>query len=243
MTELLSADDQKRIAALAALDEIRDGMTLGLGTGSTAAHFVCGLGHLLKEKGWSVRGVPTSEATADLARDCDIPVVSLDDVGPLDLTVDGADELDAHLRLIKGGGAALLREKIVAAASKRLVIIADASKAVATLGAFALPVEVIRFGAGATARHLREVFDAAGLNDIAIRQRMKEDGEPVLTDSGNVIFDCACGRIADPAALSVALNRVPGVVENGLFVDLASLAFIGQEDGTIRRIAAPAPAR
>ena len=221
----MTADDQKRIAGAAAADLVEAGMVVGLGTGSTAAWFV----KALAARGLDVRGVPTSEATANLARELGIPLVGLDDVKAIDLTVDGADEIGPGLSLIKGGGAALLREKLVWEASRRCVVIADASKRVARLGAFPLPVEVVTFGHRTT---LDRICDALSECDIgaAPRLRMKE-GVPVLTDGGNVIFDIACGRIDAPAALAAALKSVTGVVDHGLFLDLADLALVATDSG------------
>ncbi|NWG46557.1 MAG: ribose-5-phosphate isomerase RpiA [Alphaproteobacteria bacterium] len=225
----MSQDVAKRNAALAALGHVEPGMVLGLGTGSTAEHFVRGLGERLRQ-GLRVRGVPTSERTARLAAECGIPLVSLDDVSELDLTVDGADELDADLTLIKGGGGALLREKIVAAASRRMIVIADESKRVDVLGAFPLPVEVVCFGLSATRRHLARLFEALGLSG-AITLRASGAGQTFLTDGGHAILDCALGRIGDPDRLAAGLSAVPGVVDHGLFIGLADLAILGRTDG------------
>ena len=224
----MSAEDQKRSAALKALDYVEDGMRLGLGTGSTAVHFVDALGERVAG-GLNVLCVPTSEATAAQARGLNIPLTTLDETPALDVTVDGADELDGDLVLIKGGGGALLREKIVATSSHRMVVIADASKRVEVLGAFPLPVEVIPFGAEATARAMAEVAGKLGCEG-GITQRLK-DGEPFITDGGHYIYDCAFGQIKDAPALDAALNRIPGVVENGLFVSIASVVLIGTDDG------------
>jgi len=224
----MSAEDQKRRAALKALDYVEDGMRLGLGTGSTAVHFVDALGERVAG-GLNVLCVPTSEATAAQARGLNIPLTTLDETSHLDVTVDGADELDGDLVLIKGGGGALLREKIVATSSDRMVVIADASKRVEVLGAFALPVEVIPFGAEATARAMADVAGRLGCEG-EITQRRK-DGAPFMTDGGHYIYDCAFGQIKDAPALDAALNRIPGVVENGLFVSIASVVLIGTDDG------------
>ena len=224
----MSAEDQKRRAAHKALDYVEDGMRLGLGTGSTAVHFVDALGERVAD-GLNVLCVPTSEATAAQARGLDIPLTTLDETPHLDLTVDGADELDGDLVLIKGGGGALLREKIVATSSSRMVVIADASKRVDMLGAFALPVEVIPFGAEATVRAMADVAGSLGCHGD-ITQRGK-DGGPFITDGGHYIYDCAFGQIPDAPALDAALNRIPGVVENGLFVSIASVVLIGTDNG------------
>ena len=204
-------------------------MTLGLGTGSTAAHFVDLLGRRVKE-GLKVVCVPTSQATRAQAERLGIPLVDFDRQPSLDLTIDGADEIDSDLRLIKGGGGALLHEKIAAMASGRMVVIADHSKRVATLGAFPLPVEIVRFGAGAT-RNLVEALAAEAGCSGQMTLRTQPDGRPFLTDSGHFILDCAFGRIADPEALDEALKLVPGVVENGLFLGVADAAIVAGPDG------------
>ena len=225
----MDADAQKKAAALRALDFVEDGMALGLGTGSTAEHFVHGLAGRVRE-GLKVRCVPTSDRTDALARKLGLAVTDLDDMPHLDLTIDGADELDARLRLIKGGGGALLREKIVASASRRMIVIADASKKVDTLGRFPLPVEVVPFGARVTAEKLVAVAKDHGCAG-EISRRADQYGEPFLTDSNNFIYDCAFGRIKDPEGLALALNALPGVVDNGLFIGMASLAIVGGPDG------------
>ncbi len=225
----MSGNDQKRAAAAAALEFVQPGMKLGLGTGSTAAHFVELLGEKVRA-GLDVVGVPTSEATRGLAKHAGIPLTTLEEIPELDLTVDGADELDPHLRLIKGGGAALLREKIVAYASKRMVIIADASKKVDVLGAFPLPIEVIQFGLGATEIAVRRAISQAGC-DGQIKLRLRPDGHALVTDSGHFILDASLGRIAEPEALAHGLAAVPGVVEHGLFIGLASDAFVAGPSG------------
>lgn len=225
----MTADDWKQQAAERALKLVEDGMTLGLGTGSTAARFVDLVGGKVKE-GLKVRCVPTSEATRAQAERLGIALITLDQQPFLDLTVDGADELDAELRLIKGGGGALLIEKIVATASARMVVIADASKQVETLGTFPLPVEVVRFGLGAT-RNMIEVLAADAGCRGEIRQRMRPDGQPFTTDSGNFILDCAFGSIPEPEALDEALKLIPGVVENGLFLGIADAAIIAGPGG------------
>jgi ribose 5-phosphate isomerase A len=227
----MTADDWKQQAAERALTLVENGMTLGLGTGSTAARFVDLVGQKIKD-GLRLRCVPTSEATRAHAERLGIPLITLDQHPFLDLTVDGADEIDPDLRLIKGGGGALLMEKIVATASGRMVVIADASKRVAKLGRFPLPVEVVRFGLGAT-RNMIEVLaaDAGCTGDI--RQRMRPDGQPFVTDSGHFILDCAFGRIEDPEALDEALKLIPGVVENGLFLGIADAAIVAGPGGVV----------
>jgi ribose 5-phosphate isomerase A len=227
----MSSDDYKRQAAEHALGYVRDGMDLGLGTGSTAAHFVRGLGARVA-KGLKVKCVATSEQTEVLARSLGIPMTTLDETPFLDLTVDGADELDASLRLIKGGGGALLREKIVASSSAAMIVIADAGKRVVTLGAFPLPVEVVTFGLTATRNLLAELAEEAGCTgDIVLR--LQPDGQPFVTDSGNRILDCHFERIEDPEQLDAALKLVPGVVETGLFIDLAVKAIVAGPDGIV----------
>ncbi|MGH6779178.1 MAG: ribose-5-phosphate isomerase RpiA, partial [Bradyrhizobium sp.] len=215
----MATDDLKRQAAARALDEVRGGMRLGLGTGSTAKHFVELLGERVR-RGLDIVGVPTSEATgADAAR-CGIPLGTLDGIDRLDLTVDGADEIDPALDLIKGGGGALLREKIVAAASDRMIVIADASKWVEVLGAFPLPVEVVPFGARATQRAMAKAFAESGVSGQMVI-RAGGDGHVFVTDSGHWIVDARLGRIQDAPRLAGLLSAIPGVVEHGLFVGLA----------------------
>jgi ribose 5-phosphate isomerase A len=206
-------------------------MVVGLGTGSTAAWFVRALGERVKA-GLDIRGVPTSEATAALARELSIPLVALDEVREIDLTVDGADEIGPGLSLIKGGGGALLREKLVWEASRRCVVIADAAKRVSTLGAFPLPIEVVAFGFRRTGDRIADVLAD---HDIGVGPRLRlRDGEPVVTDGGNFIFDAACGAIRNPAALAADLKCVTGVVDHGLFLDLADEALVGVETGVER---------
>ncbi len=225
----MGSDDYKRLAAEQALEFVEDGMKLGLGTGSTAAMFVELLGAKVKA-GLKVVCVPTSEATRAQAETLGIRLSTLDETPYLDMTIDGADEMDETLRLIKGGGGALLREKIVAAASGRLVIIADHSKMVETLGAFPLPIEVVPFGLTAT-RNLVESLAADAGCVGKIKLRTKADGSPFVTDNGNYILDCAFGEIADPETLDDALKLVPGVVENGLFIGLADMGVIAGPEG------------
>jgi ribose 5-phosphate isomerase A len=218
-------DTQKRIAGEAAAQLVESGMVVGLGTGSTAAWFVKALG----ARALDVTCVATSTATAELAASLGMTVAELGETREIDLTVDGADEIGPGLSLIKGGGAALLREKLVWEASRRCVVIADAAKNVKTLGKFPLPIEVVAFGHKTTA--LR-ICDALAECDIGIAPRLRmKDGQPVRTDSGNLIYDAACGRIAEPAALASVLKGVTGVVDHGLFLDLADQALIGGPDG------------
>ncbi len=227
----MTSEHFKRQAAERAIALVEDGMTLGLGTGSTAAHFVDLLGQRVRD-GLKIMGVPTSETTRVQAERLGIPLVDLDRKPWLDLTVDGADEIDPELRLIKGGGGALLHEKIVAMASERMVVIADHSKRVDVLGGFPLPVEIVRFGIGAT-RSLVEALAADAGCSGEITLRLKADGQPFTTDSGNYILDCALGRIDAPEALDEALKLVPGVVENGLFLGIADTAIVAGPDGVV----------
>ncbi|MGA8169628.1 MAG: ribose-5-phosphate isomerase RpiA [Methylocystis sp.] len=220
-----SPDALKRAAAAAAMTFVRPGMKLGLGTGSTAAHFV----DLLGAEKLDVVCVPTSEATRAQAARLGLKLTTLDECPRLDLTVDGADEFDDALRLVKGGGGALLREKIVAAASARMIVIADAGKRVKTLGAFALPVEIDPFGAKATRLHVETAARELGL-DGEITPRVKVDA-PFITDGGHLILDCAFGAIPDPQALAARLSAIPGVVEHGLFIDLATTVLCAGESG------------
>lgn len=219
----MDAREMKIKAAAAALEYVEDGMRLGIGTGSTAEEFV----RLLAEKvasGFRIEGVPTSERTARLCLELGVPLKSLDELPELDLTIDGADEVDGRLRLIKGGGGALLREKIVASTSKRMIVIADESKVVEVLGAFKLPIEVNPFGQVATRIAIEKVASRLGLSgEIAVRQ--SHDGA-FKTDGGHLILDASFGRIPDADALAGELNAIPGVVEHGLFIDIASLAII-----------------
>lgn len=223
------SDDLKRKAAVAALEAVRPGMRLGLGSGSTAAHFVRALGAKVRD-GLQVVGVPTSEATARLATAEGIPLTTLDEEPELDLAVDGADEVDRKLRLIKGGGGALLREKIVAASSGRFIIVADGSKLVETLGAFPLPIEVEQFGLASTRRRIERIAGGLGLSG-ELRLRNDPGGTLFVSDGGNAIIDASFGRIPNPEALAAALDGVPGVVDHGLFLDLASNAVIAREAG------------
>ncbi len=227
----MDLDTLKERAAQKALEFVEPGMKLGLGTGSTAAKFVDLLGAKVAA-GLDVVCVPTSVATERQARDRAIPLTTLDEEPHLDLVVDGADELDDELRLIKGGGGALMREKIVAAASDRMVVIADASKRVATLGAFPLPVEVAQFGLGATREMVAAMAAESGCEgEIALRKG--DDGTPFVTDGGNYILDCAFGRISEPELLAEALQLVPGVLEHGLFLGLADVAIVAGDDGIV----------
>jgi ribose 5-phosphate isomerase A len=221
------ADAQKRAAGEAAAALVKSGMIVGLGTGSTAAWFV----RALAERKLDIVGVPTSQATADLATSLGIRIAQLGETKGIDLTVDGADEIGPGLALIKGGGAALLREKLVWEASRSCVVIADAAKQVKMLGKFPLPIEVVAFGHTITS--LR-ICDALAECDLGIAPMLRrKDGQPVRTDGGNLIYDAACGRIEEPAALAAALKSVTGVVDHGLFLDLADRALIGTDAGVI----------
>lgn len=227
----MSAEDLKRAAAARAVALVEPGMALGLGTGSTARHFVALLGERVRG-GLDVVGVPTSEAIRVQAAAEGIRLATLDEYPSLDLTVDGADELDDALNLIKGGGGALLREKIVAAASRRMIVIADGSKRVATLGRFPLPIEVVPFGLEATRRAVARAIAVAGAAG-ELRLRNATDNSPYLTDGGHFILDAHLHRIHAPDALSAALATVPGVVEHGLFLGLATGAVLATEDGLV----------
>lgn len=225
---LSPVEQLKRHAAERAAALVRSGMKLGLGTGSTAAHFVDCIGEKVRD-GLDVICVPTSERTRAQAEALNVKLSTLDETPELDLTVDGADEFDPKLRLIKGGGGALLREKIVAAASKRMVVITDASKEVATLGKFKLPVEADLFGLTATARQIEKAAKATGCQGaVSLR---KNSGALFVTDGGNAIFDCDFGVIPDPDGLASALNAIPGVVEHGLFIGLATAIIIADPAG------------
>jgi ribose 5-phosphate isomerase A len=223
------SEDFKRQAAIAALAEVQPGMRLGLGTGSTARHFLAVLAERVKN-GLDCLCVPTSEATDAQARALGIRLSTLEETPELDLTVDGADEIGPRLSLIKGGGAALLREKIVAAASKRMVVIADSGKLVSTLGRYPLPIEVNRFGLAATTRAVDAVMRRNGAEGgLALRRTAA--GEPLVTDGGHLILDASFGRIWEPEALANELSAVPGIVEHGLFFGLCHRAYIAGADG------------
>ncbi|MCY0147317.1 ribose-5-phosphate isomerase RpiA [Hoeflea sp. G2-23] len=224
----MDARQLKIAAAQAALEHVEDGMRLGIGTGSTADEFV----RLLAEKvadGFKIQGVPTSERTARLCMELGVPLYSLDDLPELDLTIDGADEVDGALRLIKGGGGALLREKIVASASSRMIVIADESKLVDMLGRFPLPIEVAQFGVAATRIAVERLASRLGLSgEIALR--LEKDGA-YLTDGNHFILDASFGRIPDAEALANGLAAIAGVVEHGLFLNMANAAIIASQNG------------
>jgi ribose 5-phosphate isomerase A len=221
------ADAQKQAAGEAAAALVESGMVVGLGTGSTAAWFV----KAVAARRLDIVGVPTSQATADLAASLGIRLGELGETKGIDLTVDGADECGPGLALIKGGGAALLREKLVWEASKSCVVIADAAKQVKTLGKFPLPIEVVAFGHKTTSLRISDVLAEFEIGMPPSLRR--KDGQPVRTDGGNLIYDAHCGRIEEPAALAAALKSLTGVVDHGLFLDLADRALIGTADGVI----------
>ena len=225
------SDNLKRAAAERAAALVTDGMKLGLGTGSTAAFFVSALAERVRG-GLKVVGVPTSEATREQAQHEGVPLTTLDETPELDLTVDGADELDDDLRLIKGGGGALLREKIVASASRRMIVIADGSKHVAKLGRFPLPIEVVPFGLKATEIALTKLFESLDISG-ELRLRSAADGMPFVTDGGHFILDAHLGRIDKPNVLASTLNNIPGVVEHGLFIGLATGAILATGEGLV----------
>ncbi|MFN3132286.1 ribose-5-phosphate isomerase RpiA [Roseibium sp.] len=222
------SDNLKQQAAERAAEDVTSGMRLGIGTGSTAEFFVHALAKRVAD-GLDVIGVPTSERTAELAASLGIKLTTLEELPELDLTVDGADELDANLALIKGGGGALLREKIVAAASGKMIVIADGTKNVDTLGQFPLPIEVVPFGQEATRRAILSLLKEMGLPQ---NLQLRMAGEhPFVTDGGHHIFDAHLLKIEEPETLAQALVKIPGVVEHGLFLNLASKAYVAGEDG------------
>jgi len=225
----MNIDQQKRAAAARALEFVEPGMRLGLGTGSTARHFVELLAERVRE-GLRIVAVPTSEETQRDAQRLGVPLTSLDETPALDLTVDGADEIAPDLALVKGGGGALLREKIVASASASMVVIADESKWVRVLGRFPLPIEVVPFGLAATRAAIEAAAAAAGSPGRA-ELRKRKDAAPFVTDGGHWILDAHLDRIADPQALADRLARIPGVVEHGLFIGLAQAAVLANADG------------
>ena len=233
MTDYLSPIDQaKFVAAKRATQYVQSGMKVGLGTGSTAAWLVKCLGEMVRDEGLRIKGVPTSTRTAELAREVGIEVITLDEAKWLDVTIDGADEFDADLNLIKGGGGAHLQEKIVATASDQMVVIADISKQVETLGAFPLPLEVIPFGWQTTKTLVEEAL--IGLDVLGRNTSLRMKGEaPFITDEGNHILDLHLNRIGNPRQLSLVLNQIPGVVENGLFIDICDAVVIGYGDGRV----------
>ncbi len=234
-SDLSPIDRAKFVAAKRAAQEVRSGMKVGLGTGSTAAWLVQCLGEMVAHDGLSIQGVPTSSRTAALAKDVGIEVISLDEAKTLDLTIDGADEFDTQMNLIKGGGGALLQEKIVATASERMIVIADAAKRVDTLGAYPLPIEVIPFGWQTTKALVEETL--IGMDVLGRTTSLRMNGEaPYVTDEGNYILDLHLNRIGDGRQLSLVMNQIPGVVENGLFIDICDVVIVGHGDGRVQMI-------
>ncbi len=225
----MNADALKRAAAARAVEFVRPGMRVGLGTGSTAKHFIELLGERVRA-GLDIVAVPTSKTTEADARACGISLTTLDETPELDVTVDGADEIAPDLSLIKGGGGALLREKIVAAASARMIVIADETKWVDALGRFPLPIEVAPFGLTATRRAVEKAV-APVRADAPLILRQGRDGHAFVTDGGHWLIDAALGRIGEPKALAQALSAIPGVMEHGLFIDLAQMAILAGPDG------------
>lgn len=228
----MANDREKEAAARASVKLVRDGDIVGLGTGSTAAYAVRFLGERVRA-GLKIRGIPTSIHTQELAASLGIPLTTLDEVQTIDITIDGADEVDPQLRLTKGGGGALLREKIVASATRNFVIIADSSKQVPVLGKFPVPVEIIKFAEALVAKKIAAL-------GAAVTVRGTSSGKPFLTDEGNHILDCNFGQIPDPPQLARELEKMPGVVEHGLFIGMAAVALIGKGDGVIE-MRAPKP--
>jgi len=225
-------DKAKFVAAKKATEYVKSGMKVGLGTGSSAAWLVQCLGEQVRDNGLRIKGVPTSSRTAQLARDVGIEVISLDEAKWLDIIIDGTDEYDSNLNLIKGGGGAHLLEKIVATASDQMIVIADASKKVGTLGAFPLPVEVIPFGWQTSKTLIEETLIGMDVLGQTTTLRMNGDA-PFITDEGNHILDLHLNRIGNPRQLSLVLNQIPGVVENGLFIDICDIVIIGHGDGRV----------
>ena len=218
----MANDLEKETAARASLRFIHDGDVVGLGTGSTAAYAVRFIAERV-QAGLKIRGIPTSVRTKELAASLGIPLITLDECQQIDVTIDGADEVNPNLQLIKGGGGALLREKITASASRQLVIIADSTKQVPVLGKFPLPVEVIPFAQALIAKKIAAL-------GAAVQLRNDSSGKPFVTDEGHHILDCSFGQIPDPPALALKLESMPGVVEHGLFIGMASVALIGKGD-------------
>jgi ribose 5-phosphate isomerase A len=219
----MAHEAEKEAAGRAAAKLVLDGQIVGLGTGSTAYFAVVALGECVKA-GLKIAGIPTSNATADLARRVGVPLTTFEEHPVIDITIDGADEFDPHLNLIKGGGGALLREKVVAAASKQMIVVSDASKAVAVLGKFPLPVEIIAFAKPVVEKKIVSL-------GATVKLRAKPDGSTYITDNGNQILDCSFGEITDPPALARLLSNIPGIVEHGLFIGLAAMALVGRETG------------
>ena len=231
--ELSPRDKAKYVCALRAAEFVKSGMKVGLGTGSTAYWLVKHLGQSVRDGELDIVAVPTSTRTKEQAIEEGIKVITLDEAGWLDVTIDGADEFDANFSLIKGGGGAHLQEKVVAMASDQMIVIADASKRVETLGKFPLPIEVLQFGADATQKLIANLLVAQGYQGIKITRRMVGDAS-FVTDEGNFILDLHMGQIADAKALANTINEIPGVVENGLFIDICSAVVVGNADGSVR---------
>lgn len=225
----MTAEDQKKAAAIAALEYIKPGMKVGLGTGSTANHFITALAEKVKQEGLDIECVATSRQSYKLAASLGLKMTTLDKHPRLDIAVDGTDEFDGNFQLIKGGGGAMLIEKIVATSARYMVVIADESKKVDALGKFPLPIEVIPFGVNATAWKIERALRLLNLKGNMVL-RLK-DGKPVSTDSGNVIIDASLGNIPEPGRLSALLNSIPGVVDDGLFIDVCGIVLMGTKDG------------
>ena len=234
MIDHLSLSDRSKYAcALRASALVENGMKVGLGTGSTAYWLVYHLAERVRSEGLEFVGVPTSNKTREQAQAEGLKLISMDDAGRLDITIDGADEFDQSMNLIKGGGGAHLQEKIVAFGSDRMVVIADETKKVNKLGKFPLPVEVLKFGSASSQKQIEELLIAQNYRDFTVQMRM-EKNKPFITDEGNYIFDLNLGEIQDPRKLCVDLNIIPGVVENGLFIDVCKAVIIGYSDGTAK---------
>jgi ribose 5-phosphate isomerase A len=222
--EPVDREQLKELAGVKATEYVENGMVVGLGTGSTVKYSILKLGEMVKNEGLDILGIPTSVHTKKLAKELGIPLTTLEDNPEIDLTIDGADEVDSNLNLIKGGGGALTREKIIAYHSKKMIVVADDSKIVKAIGInFPLPVEIVKFSWTATQKAIEEYECETDLRKIM--------DHPFVTDNGNYILDCDFGRITDPEELEKNLNLIPGVVENGLFVGLADMAIVGGKQG------------
>lgn len=234
MIDHLSLSDRSKYAcALRASALVENGMKVGLGTGSTAYWLVYHLAERVRNEGLEFVGVPTSNKTREQAQAEGLKLISMDDAGRLDITIDGADEFDQSMNLIKGGGGAHLQEKIVAFGSDRMVVIADETKKVNKLGKFPLPVEVLKFGSASSQKQIEALLIAQNYSDFTVQMRM-EKNKPFITDEGNYIFDLNLGEIQNPRKLCIDLNFIPGVVENGLFIDVCKAVVIGYSDGTTK---------
>ena len=231
-SDLSPIDKAKFVAAKRAVDYVENGMKVGLGSGSTAAWMIKCLGERVVDDGLEIKGVPSSSRTAALAQEVGIDVISLDEARWLDVTIDGADEYDGNLNLLKGGGGSLLQEKIVATASDQMIVIADASKSVETLGSFPLPIEVVPFGWQTTKTLVEETLIGMDVLGRMVSLRMNGDA-PFYTDEGNHILDMHLNRIGSARQLSLVINQIPGVVENGLFIDICDVVVIGHGDGRV----------